>query len=119
MAAAELLTRLAGAEQALSCLEDELVRSPGVVPRSVERLEGAVALLASGPADLAGTAEPEQLRRRLHRVRRQVRRVRALLGAAAEFHAGWAQIVASVTEGYGRTGEVIPLRATARVVVEG
>ena len=122
---AQLLSQLREARESLSQLGFALeTPGPDLWQQATPRLEHAAGLLASVERKLtAGESIPLDLRAEIRAGLRllaaDVRRIDALMRAAADFYAGWAQLVGAATGGYTRSGKVIPASTAAHVSLRG
>lgn len=91
--------------------------SPAVLDRCGEAMERVIGELDAGRKWMpqAGEIGVEEARR----LRSVVRRARALLNLAANYHSGWQGVLASMTGGYTVRGAPAPLPFKARVSIQG
>jgi hypothetical protein len=125
MDAAELRSHLRAARESLSAVEAAVQKpTPVLWEDAAPRLQHAAGLLGAAERALAGMpAIPLDLRAEIRAdvqaLARDIRRVDALMRAAAEFYTGWAQLLGAVLGGYSPSGEVLPLSPSARLSLRG
>lgn len=121
-----LLADLREARAGLARLEVSLQRpSLEVWEQAGPQLQEAAGLLGSVERSVRSTpslplALQADIKADLHALARDVRRVDALMRAAAEFYAGWAQLVGEALTGYTPSGTVaVANAALPRLTVRG
>jgi hypothetical protein len=122
---ARILSELRDARASLSAVASAL-QMPGLDAwvQAAPRLQHAAGLLKSAERSLlTAGAVPLNLRAEikanLQALFREIRRVDALMRAAADFYAGWAQLVGAALGGYTPAGTIAPAAAAPRLTVRG
>jgi hypothetical protein len=122
---ADLLAGIREARHTVSGIEAAL-QQPGldVWDKAAPGLEHAAAILADVERSLAGTGSVSldcraEIKAEVQALGRDIRRINALMRAAAEFYTGWAQLLSATLGGYTQAGTVVTLAAPARLTVRG
>ena len=121
----DLLSGLRDARQNVSAIEAALQQPAlDLWDKAAPGLERAAAVLADVERSLAaaGSVSLElrgEIGAEVQALAGDVRRINALMRAAAEFYTGWAQLLSGTLAGYTPAGTVVTLAAPARLTVRG
>jgi hypothetical protein len=122
---ADLLTRVREARHGVAEIEAALQQPAlGVWDKAGPGLEHAAAVLADverslSATDLVSLEVRGEIKVEIQALARDIRRINALMRAAAEFYTGWAQLLSATLGGYTPAGTVARLATPARVSVRG
>ncbi len=89
-----------------------LAPTPEEILRELSALEEVVNVLRGLSPDRSERGEIEALQG-------EVRQVARLIESAAEFHAGWAKVLAAAAGGYTPAGAPVPLDTPSSLSVQG
>lgn len=123
--AVEVLPRLREARTAISRLEVALqTRGLDVWEDATPQLHHAAGILSAAERALAGAAAVPlavraELKTELQHLARDIRRLDALMRAAAEFYSGWTQLLCAALGSYSPAGAVVAFPAPARLSLRG
>lgn len=103
----------------LSTTPAEIERELPILEKAMRGLQKAT---AAGAEDGEAGAVPDHAgakREELEALQIEVQQVERLLASGAEFHAGWAKMLAAATGGYAPDGTAVPLSAHSSLSFRG